>query len=90
VEARVEAARVEAETVEATTAAEREVQWREAEWRRTSASTTRVVQPVWVAMTVITCGTSFPQQMLILLTEENREGAFSAAVSLFRLTVAAF
>jgi hypothetical protein len=39
-------------------------------------------------MTVITCGTSFPKQMLILLTEENRQGAFSAAVSLFRLTVA--
>ena len=33
---------------------------------------------------------SFPERMLILLTEENRQGAFSAAVSLFRLTVAAF
>ena len=31
---------------------------------------------------------SFPERMLILLTEENRQGAFSAAVSLFRLAVA--
>ena len=31
-----------------------------------------------------------PERMLHVLTEENRQGAFSAAVSLFRLTVAAF
>jgi len=42
---------------------------------------------VWVDYLL---GTSFPERMLILLTEENRGGAFSAAVSLFRWTVAAF
>jgi hypothetical protein len=69
----------------------------EADWRRTSASTEscrvttcRVTTCRVTKFGLITFGTSFPERMLILLTEENGQGAFSAAVSFFRLTVAAF
>jgi len=68
----------------------------EAEWRRTSASTNETCR-----VTSLGCNDCdyrsatplrqrSPERVFILLTEENGQGAFSAAVSLFRLTVAAF